>query len=108
LIVSKGQKVFYKKIAEIEKETPRTLNNFRREMDFFEIADSCELLDIMDIGNQETMLILANEQKRIVFYQIKEFNHSDSRTETVNVQLVKLGLQDHELNNKHQSNEKLS
>ena len=37
-------------------------------MDFFEIADNCELLDIMDIGNQETMLILANEQKRIVFY----------------------------------------
>lgn len=57
LIMSKGSKIYYTHIDEIKENTPRTVS---QGMSYFEIADQCELIDIMDIGNKETVLILSN------------------------------------------------
>lgn len=57
LVISKDRKVYYIDIATIVTATPRTLQG---KMEFFEIAEGCELIDFLDIGNNETILMLTN------------------------------------------------
>lgn len=37
-------------------------------MSFFTIEDGCNLMDIMDIGNEETVLTLINKELKLCFY----------------------------------------
>lgn len=59
---------------------------------FFRLQDGFQLKQILDIGKNETALMLMCETNRLSFYQIKEFGKQDKYGKWVDVQLTRLGF----------------
>lgn len=87
VLVCRDQKIYYTNIEDIRAETPRSA--FQRS-NFFKIDERSELLEIFDIGNNETAMLVKDENQALYFYQFKKIQRSDSR-EMADVQLVRLG-----------------
>lgn len=65
LLVLKDNLIYYISLDDVKGLTQRRL---QANMSFFSIEDGCSLMDIMDIGNNETVLTLTNEHLKLCFY----------------------------------------
>lgn len=74
VLVCRQQRIYYTSIKAIKDQTPRSAF---QPSQFFQIEEGSNLLEILDIGNSETAIIMSDAQQQLSFYQFKRIHKTD-------------------------------